>query len=252
MRTIVRVVVGLVALAAILASFNLRTSSAQIPDEFENLKVLPKDISKRDLVPIMRSFSQALGVRCNHCHVAKPGSDRLEDIDFASEENPKKETARAMMKMVASINEMVTKTGLESPTQVRCVTCHHGIQKPESIDRALTRTVEKDGVTAGVDRYRALRKQYYGSAAYDFTPQALTNFAGELADAKKNYDGAVAFLNLGLEYEPNDVNTHLTLGRVLAAKGDKAGAEASYKKVLELDPGNRWAKDLLEKLQSGE
>jgi Flp pilus assembly protein TadD len=147
---------------------------------------------------------------------------------------------------------MVTKTGLESPTQVRCVTCHHGIQKPESIDRALTRTVEKDGVTAGVDRYRALRKQYYGSAAYDFTPQALTSFAGELADAKKNYDGAVAFLNLGLEYEPNDVNTHLTLGRVLAAKGDKAGAEASYKKVLELDPGNRWAKDLLEKLQSGE
>ncbi|HXV14001.1 MAG TPA: c-type cytochrome, partial [Candidatus Krumholzibacteria bacterium] len=41
---------------------------AQIPDTFTNLKVLPKDIQKAELVGIMRGFSMALNVRCTHCH----------------------------------------------------------------------------------------------------------------------------------------------------------------------------------------
>ena len=42
--------------------------SAQIPDEFTNLKLLPKDISKRELIGIMREFASGLGKRCNYCH----------------------------------------------------------------------------------------------------------------------------------------------------------------------------------------
>jgi hypothetical protein len=44
-------------------------AAAQFPDKFTNLKVLPKDISKRELESTMRGFAFALSVRCDHCHV---------------------------------------------------------------------------------------------------------------------------------------------------------------------------------------
>ena len=43
-------------------------AAAQIPDEFTNLKVLPGDIGKRELVNTMRGFAGALGVRWTQCH----------------------------------------------------------------------------------------------------------------------------------------------------------------------------------------
>ena len=42
-------------------------ATAQIPDSFDNLQVLPGDISKPELMDIMRQFAGDLGVRCNHC-----------------------------------------------------------------------------------------------------------------------------------------------------------------------------------------
>ena len=39
--------------------------TAQVPDEFTNLKIFPKEIGKRELVSAMRQFAGALGVRCN-------------------------------------------------------------------------------------------------------------------------------------------------------------------------------------------
>ena len=57
-------------------------AGAQIPDKFENLQVLPKDIPKDQLVQTMRSFANALGVRCVHCHAAKDPQD-MKTMDFA-------------------------------------------------------------------------------------------------------------------------------------------------------------------------
>ena len=74
---------------------------AQIPDEFTNLKVLPKDISKGELVSVMRGFAGGLGVRCNHCH---EGPGNLQGMDFATDDKESKRTARAMMLMVKAIN----------------------------------------------------------------------------------------------------------------------------------------------------
>ncbi len=48
------------ALAAALVLF-VGPAAAQIPDEFKNLEVLPKDIEKRQLVEVMKSFCSALG-----------------------------------------------------------------------------------------------------------------------------------------------------------------------------------------------
>ena len=43
----------------------------------------------------MRNFNQALGVQCTYCHM---------EGDFASDANPKKETARKMIAMVRQID----------------------------------------------------------------------------------------------------------------------------------------------------
>jgi hypothetical protein len=78
-------------------------STAQIPDKFTNLKVLPKDIQKQDLVKIMRGFSNALNVRCIHCHKGDDPVD-LSKVDFASDERENKLVARAMLGMTNGIN----------------------------------------------------------------------------------------------------------------------------------------------------
>jgi len=62
-----------------------------------NLQVLSKDISKRDLVGIMKQFSTTFNMRCSHCHSV---SDDLTEGSFDSEEKPQKQKARELMKSI--------------------------------------------------------------------------------------------------------------------------------------------------------
>ena len=65
-----------------------------IPSEFTNLEVIAGDIDQRDLIDIMRGFTQQLGVgRCSYCHTVSDRLDQPTD-DFASDERPAKRTAR--------------------------------------------------------------------------------------------------------------------------------------------------------------
>lgn len=252
MRSLVRIAVIAIVLFAAVTLLQQGSSSAQAPEEPKNLKVLPKTMSRREVIGVMRNFSLALGVRCTECHVSKkPGSDSFDDMDFASDEKPAKEAARKMMKMVASVNEQIAQMGLKDPPQVRCVTCHHGVKRPETLGALLTRSVEKGGVDAAIGEYRTVRDRYYGSGAYDFAPRALNEVAGTLSESKKDFDGAIKLLQLNLEFAPKDAETHLLLGRVQLAKGDKPAAIKSFEKTLELDPENRWAKQQLEQAKSG-
>lgn len=106
------------------------SAAPQIPDHFTNLQILPKDISRNDLVGVMRGFALNLGTRCEHCHVGE-GND-LSKFDFASDAKPEKKTARAMLKMVTAINTDLLK-GVGDPSKppaVTCYTCHRGALKP--------------------------------------------------------------------------------------------------------------------------
>ena len=60
------------------------SASAQVPDKFTNLKVLPKEITKHEMEATMRSFAFALGVRCDHCQVEKKAPER--GFDFAADD----------------------------------------------------------------------------------------------------------------------------------------------------------------------
>lgn len=103
----------------------------QIPDEFFNLKVLPEEIAKRDLVNTMKSFTRALGVRCEFCHV---GEGNLSNFDFPSDKKVRKVKARVMLQMVAAINGDYLpriKDDEHHMPEVSCITCHRGKQMPE-------------------------------------------------------------------------------------------------------------------------
>jgi hypothetical protein len=94
---------------------------AQRPNPFaepKNLKILKT--SGDQLRDTMRSFGAALGVQCVHCHA--PGGD------FASDANPKKETARMMLTMTREINGHFQTS--DGTMKVRCYTCHRGAVKP--------------------------------------------------------------------------------------------------------------------------
>jgi tetratricopeptide (TPR) repeat protein len=224
--------------------------TAQIPDEFTNLKAFPKDIGKRELVSEMRQFSAALGMRCKDCHV---GPDNLEGMDFATDELESKRVAREMMRMTREINlKMKSATGKDSNLPVRCVTCHRGITEPRQLDEVLAAAADEDGVDAAIARYRELRDEYFGSGSYDFGAAPLGSFAETLAREKGDMDGAIKVTELNLEFNPDDANSHLMLGQLQMQKGDKEGALASINRALELEPDNDYAKRMLARIKAAD
>lgn len=250
LRSFRRAALRLVPLIAILCWQG--SASAQLPDKFTNLKILPKNVSKDELITTMRGFSTGLGVRCNYCH-ASVDSTKGHGLDFASDAKNEKLIARTMMSMVTTINgKLVPKSGIKSPAQVGCVTCHHGVQKPQTLTSLLEATAEKDGVPAAQQQYKDLRTKYYGSAAYDFSPRSLQDFAEWLAHDKKDLDGALGVANMSIEQDPKDADNYSVLAMIQTEKGDKAAAMESVKKALEIDPQNREAQEIMKQLQSGQ
>jgi hypothetical protein len=100
---------------------------------FKNLKVLPKNISQKELSAIMvDQFQDELGVSCNFCHSENRETHKP---DYASDEKPEKQIARLMMQMTNRINRKYFKLGHamigDSTSIVSCGTCHQGKPRPE-------------------------------------------------------------------------------------------------------------------------
>jgi len=124
------VIIGLVAVVSMSVAAG---SGKQEEPNYENLKVLPKNISSKDLQGIMvDDFQDGLGVTCSFCHAnAKNGHG----LDFASDAKPEKEIARAMMRMTIGINKKYFKVkhpqiGSNALT-LTCNTCHKGEAFPD-------------------------------------------------------------------------------------------------------------------------
>lgn len=237
---------------ALASSAIPQPAAAQIPDTFENLQVLSEDISRNELVATMRGFSLALGVRCAYCHPGGSGGS-LQGVDFATDEDPDKEKARHMMRMVAELNESVLAElpGRDQPPfEVACVTCHHGLARPTTLEADLARTIERFGIDAAVERYAELRDEYFGSGAYDFGENSLNELAGSLAQADKLPE-AIRILELNAEYFPESAQVAAGLGALHARSGEKEKAIAAYERALELQPNNRQVRRALEQLRGG-
>ena len=102
--------------------------------EYTNLQVLPAGISSKQLTRIMvDGFTDDLGVSCNFCHAENKDTHKP---DYASDEKPEKEIARAMMRMTIGINrqyfELKTPMIGDSVLAITCGTCHHGQPRPDN------------------------------------------------------------------------------------------------------------------------
>ena len=239
-----------IPIALLLAVLPGAAASAQIPAEFTNLQVLSEDIPRGELIGMMRGFASALGVRCNHCHVGED-PDSLEGYDFASDDKETKRTARVMLRMANAINdEFLPQTGREDLLAVRCATCHHGLERPESIDDVLLATYETEGVDAALARFLELRDEHYGGAAYDFSSRSLDHLTEFLAMRKRDTEGAMAVNTLNLEYYPDADYTLYLRSRLLQLGGDLDGAIAALERAIEANPGVDWLKGQLEELRN--
>lgn len=81
-----------------------------------------KGLTQSDFLGAMGVMAAALGYDCADCHPGA-GSDH---VDWVTDSNPKKKTARKMVEMVAAIN----KTNFGGAQMVTCFTCHHGLDLP--------------------------------------------------------------------------------------------------------------------------
>jgi tetratricopeptide (TPR) repeat protein len=192
-----------IAATLLLVAFPQVVQAQWPPTKFTNLKVLPGDIPSRDLIDRMGEFTRALGVRCTYCHVGDEGLP-LSTYHFADDAKLTKRKARVMMSMVSDINEKYLPT-LEGrstpPAGVRCMTCHHGVAVPRTLQGILVHEYEMGGLDSTIARYRSLRARYYGRAAYDFGSVPLADVASDIAERGHPGD-AVALNALNVEMNP--------------------------------------------------
>jgi tetratricopeptide (TPR) repeat protein len=216
-------------------------AAAQFPEKFTNLKVLPKDISRPELQSTMRGFAFALNVRCEHCHVEKAGGKKFE-MDFAADDKEAKRTARVMLEMVAAINRDYINKVSKTPIQVQCVTCHHGLTEPRTLNSVLAEAVDQKGIDSAVALYHDLRQKYYGSGQYDFGETSLNQLGEALLAQKKNKE-ALAIMEMNFDSNhPDSLWSYHMLAMAHEVNGQIEKALADYRKVLELHPDDDWAK----------
>ena len=245
---------------AVLAALILfsRPARAQIPERFTNLEVLPKDVSRADLVQTMREWATALGVRCVHCH--KGGNpDTLEGVDFPSDEKWEKRTARSMFRMVRALNaDYVGKietrpVRADAPTPARvtvaCITCHRGLARPETLDAVLDRVLRAEGPEAAVRSYKELRSQYLGRGSYDFSERPVNGLAERLMREGRNREAAL-LLEASAEFNPEAAWLQHLLGEARLAEGDRPRALAAFTRALALNPQNSQTRKRLEGLKA--
>lgn len=222
------------------------------PDSFTNLKVLPKNISRPELLATMRGFALGLGVRCTYCHVGKEGQP-LDSVNFTSDEKRTKRTARVMIEMVNHINEEHLADVPDRPEPhvvVRCETCHRGVSRPRLLSDEMELYLADSGLAPALQHYRDLRTRYYGGEAYDFRELPLIALAQEQARAGK-VDNAIGILQMSAEFFPTSGQTPMTLGNVLLFKGDTAKAVAAFRDAVAKDSTLMQARLQLQRLTGG-
>jgi tetratricopeptide (TPR) repeat protein len=235
--------------AILLTVLPAAAQPGQEPREPENLQVLPEDITEEQLRGIMESFEEALGVGCTHCHVREPGQPPR--MNFAVDDKPEKETARAMMKMVQAINgEYLTDLpSVEGQSlRVTCVTCHHGLARPRLLEDQLAETFTTHGLDSTFTQYEELRGAYYGTFAYDFSDGSLVRLSELLVEQDKAAD-ALTVLERNLEMFPESVPTFLAMSDAYVEMGNTAEAIRSLERAQEIEPNNFRLRRQLEALR---
>ena len=125
--------------------------------------------------------------------------------------------------------------GLELATRQAC---------PATVAQALIAGSQREvGPGAAVERYRELRKEFYGSHTYDFSELTLSMYADSIFRGKP--DAGLALHTLNLEFHPESARAHLSLGAGYQFLGELEKAVEYYRKSLEINPDSRFAQGRL-------
>ena len=117
----------------------------------------------------------------------------------------------------------------------------------KSISETLSATIASSGVDEAVKQYHDFRTAE--SSAYDFDEGELNALGYQLIRAKKLKE-SIRILQLNVEAYPQSSNTYDSLGEAYLDDGNKAQAIANYQKSLQLNPKNRNAILVLQKLNA--
>jgi hypothetical protein len=126
----VAIPITLAAVAAVAALVAAGPAAAQPPRRLpplENIRVL-KGWDGAQVREEMRRMSDALAVKCDHCHVQG---------NFASDEKRPKQTARRMLELTMALNGQYFAAHVPAERESRlgrvtCYTCHQGSTIPKS------------------------------------------------------------------------------------------------------------------------
>lgn len=241
-------IAGAISLAMLLALPARAQDQWQWPEKPSNLQVFPKDWTGLRLRPVMTQFTTTLGVRCSYCHKGEEGKP-LSTYDFASDENPNKDRAREMLRMLTDINAHLQKIQPSGDKRVNvwCHTCHHGKPRPITLEEELMEQYRAKGVQGALDHYAELKKRYYGQDSYDFSEGSL-NAVGYLV-LEKDPAAAIPVFQLNAATFPQSGNVWDSLAESYLKVGDSKKAEEYYQKSLALDPKNDNARDVLRKIR---
>lgn len=215
------------------------------PDSLVNVLVIPKTTPVINVVGQMRNITSALGVRCVYCHV---GSDSLpiERTDFVSDEKRTKLTARHMMRMVQEINRRVDSIPgrPQPPVVVTCMTCHRGVARPMPLEQLVAEAAVTTNADSAVRAYDALRRRYFGGAAYDFREPTL-NIAAFRAARQGKIDDALTLIAYNETLFPNASSSAVFRGNILLMRADTNGAAAAFREAIRRDTTNAEARGRL-------
>jgi CubicO group peptidase (beta-lactamase class C family) len=117
---------------------------------------------------------------------------------------------------------------------------------PLSIARTIHPVIMDRGIEAGIGDYRRLKKESPGE--YIFTDSELNRLGYHLL-RRGMTEEALEIFRLNVEEYPDVANVYDSLGEAYMNAGDDERAIENYEKVLELDPGNGNASEMLEKLR---
>ena len=115
----------------------------------------------------------------------------------------------------------------------------------KSVASLLANKIEADGIDEALKWYRE------ESSSEDVFPinETEINWLGYQLVKKKKLPEAIAIFKLNVESFPQSWNVHDSLGETLLANGDPDAAETSYRKSLELHPGNGFGIAALKKIK---
>ena len=122
-----------------------------------------------------------------------------------------------------------------------------GLDPRRSVAQTLSTTIASSGMDAAMKQYQELKAA--APTAYNFDESELNNLGYRFV-RKNKFKEAIRIFQMNVEAYPKSANTYDSLAEGYMDNGENALAIANYQKSLQLNPKNRNAEVMLQKLKA--